>query len=220
MADTFFNPTPAISPTNDRWSEPTALGDRWAWIQTENEQDTSWHIQNLFDQATAWHIQNAFNKGTSWHIQSAFNKGTSWHIQNPFLQGSSWHIQSAINKGTSWHIQSAFNNGTSWYIQNAFLQATAWHIFEAIVNYLAMFKIKPLTSTYRLLALTSAFNFEKLQSDYTLLADLIDQHGLAYALKTNFNVDPVLPETFDIDEQPQDNRKIQPAPSGEERPYE
>jgi len=60
----------------------------------------------------------------------------------------------------------------------------------------------------------------KLTDNYEILEDLITTFNMDKSLITSFDVDPVLPQTFEVDEEVHTDKKIQPAPSGEVRPYE
>jgi hypothetical protein len=177
MADTFYNPTPAVSPTNDGWSEPEATGDRWAWITTQNLQATAWHIQNQFTDDVAWYIQNQTLTDTSWHIQNSGYEDIAWHIQNQFLED------------------------------------IAWAIFGRTLNYLALFVLRPLTSTFALPILTSSYSFEELKSDFKILQSLTDNFNIEHPLTASFAA-KLADYGLTIDEPIDDDITIQPAEKG------
>lgn len=177
MADSFFNHTPAVSPTNDQWSTPKATGDRWAWIQAQKLNATAWHIQNQFTDDVAWYIQNQTLTDTSWHIQNSGFDDIAWHIQNQFFED------------------------------------IAWAIFARTLNYLALFVLHPLTSTFALPVLTSSFTFEALKSDYKILQSLTDNFNIGHPLVSSFEA-LAADYGLTIDEPLDDDITIQPAAKG------
>jgi len=186
MADVFYNPTPIVTPSGDKWSQPRATGDRWAYIQAANDHDSAWHIQN------DWEVD------TSWMIQMLMEEDTAWHIQNE-----------ATNGITSWHIQAPHEFDT------------AWHIYPELVIYFGpLFKHHPNQSTFKITTNNFSYALPLLQTDFSILEELVTTHSLAYSLIDAFNA--IAGQTsieIDADLVP-DTRQIQPIEKGLVNPYE
>ncbi len=126
--------------------------------------------------------------------------------------GDQW--KNVLPDGDRWAwVQDEFMEDAAWHIQNQFVEDIAWHIFARLLNYLALFTLRPLTSTVILNTLVSTFSGIDLKSSYAILQQLTDNFNIGHPLVASFAA-IMADYGISIDEQVDDDFTIQPADKG------
>lgn len=109
--------------------------------------------------------------------------------------------------------------GDTWATQQTeYTDTIAWDIFARVLNYLALFVLRPLTSSFATNILTSSFSFEALKSAFEMLQALTDNYSIEHPLVASFEA-WAADHGLTIDEPLDEDITIQPGKKGTKTLY-
>ena len=150
MADSWIYRAPGSGP--DVFKNAPG-GDRWFQIPTGMTVDTAWVIYDVVEQNTSWHIQNLFEQDTAWVRYSGVDQDSSWHIQTEFNRYTAWVLfEELITWLTVFHMGSIDDD----FKLNALTSTFALGKLKADYEILGSFKdtfgvVDPLIATFNLI---------------------------------------------------------------------